>query len=122
MQITTNAQKKDWRFIRDAKNYAAGYKAKNKLSNGDLLDHITDLYRDQAEIVIDENRKEIFLNMDVFELSNISSWFRDFCTLVDSGKRPRVRTEATGRFIAFTSILRANDPEGTSNWGNEPDY
>lgn len=127
MRKSTEEQILDPEFLRDARNYAAAYLVEESIQPHQMLDHITDIYRDLEERITDYCtvlgcEQEVWLDMDVFEVPGIEDWLERFCTWVPDHIQPYLTCATRGRAIALTSILRAADPEGTRYWGLPPHY
>jgi len=80
-------------------------------------EYLTDLYKDYPGWIVGPDGKEVFLDMDEFERPNIREWFRDFCTPLRDGAKPRVREEARERVRIFATVLSAHYPFDAMLWG-----
>ena len=127
MRKTTHDQITNPNFLRDARNYTALHMFLHKIEQSQMLDHITDLYRDlghkpRTEPITEycpalAREREVFLDMECFEVPGSDQWLRNFGSYVPRHVNPFLPQETRPRGIALTSILRANDPFGTRYWG-----
>ncbi|WP_417449549.1 hypothetical protein [Kordiimonas sp.] len=111
-------------FIRDLRSYTSSL----EVSCDQWQDYLADLYRDYPGQILDQHGREVFLDMEVFEVPNIRYWFRDWCnTPCPTNIVPRLRAEARTRVQVLATILRAHNPGAATTWGvraandNEPD-
>ena len=82
------------------------------------LDAVYDLYCEYRGCIVDANGREIFLDLEPFEVPFIREWFRDWaCKPAKCGVRPRVREESRERIRVLATILRARYPERAMMWG-----
>ncbi len=116
MKITTLDQIKNPEWLRDARNYLAQHVAFKNLKGSQIHDHIISLYRDLKEPITYQG-KEIWLETDVLEVSDIADWLERFCSPAPKSVTPYLTCGTRERGIMITSIIRAHDPEGTKDWG-----
>lgn len=115
--LVTDDELDDSEFIRDlrATTFDEG------VSDSEWHEHVTALYRDMrgwVENTESDGDKEVFLDMEEFEIPSIREWFRDFCcTPCPPEVTPRVRPEARERVRVLATILRATYPVRASLWG-----
>lgn len=91
------------------------------------LEAIYDMYCEYRGCIVDAMGREIFLDLEPFEVPFIREWCRDWaCKTAKNGVRPRVRKESRERIRVLATILRARFPERAMMWGvvaandNEP--
>jgi len=116
MRITTLDQIKNPEWLRDARNYLAQHIAIHNLKGSQIHDHIIALYRDLKEPITYQG-KEVWLETEVLEVSDIDDWLERFCSPVPDKIRPYLTCGTRKRGIIITSIIRAHDALGTKGWG-----
>ena len=103
-------------FILDVKSHARSH----GVSYHQWLNYLTNLYRDYRGIIVNQDMREIFLDMAKhFEQTpdSIAYWFRDFLLKPTRVPPTYLRKESLHRFLIVATILKARDPEAAAHWG-----
>ena len=92
-----------------------------ELEASEWLDAIYDMYCEYPGCIVDAKGREVFLDLEPFEVPFIREWFRDWaCKPAKHGIRLRVRGESRERIRVLATILRARFPERAMMWGVVP--
>ena len=88
-----------------------------RIDSADWVDFVSDLYRDFSGCIVDQNDKEILLDLEVFEVPSNREWFRDWANSpLPEGKVPRLRAESRERIRVLATILRAHFRDAAMLW------
>jgi hypothetical protein len=110
--VLTDAELQNPHVVRDGRNYAAGLGVPYR----QMLEFLTDRYRDYRGVFVDASSgEEMLLDMEVLESAS-EYWFRDMMRPCPPNIRPRIRRSARERWRVALSILRATAPDGEF-WG-----
>ncbi|KCZ89734.1 hypothetical protein [Hyphomonas jannaschiana] len=104
-------------FVRDVRNFSAGL----AVDPNSWLEALYNMYCQYPGSIVDRNGRELFLDLEHFEVPYIREWFRDWaCSPIDQNVRPRVREESRERIRVLGTVLKAKYPEHAMLWGVRP--
>ena len=113
-RLVTDAELSNPAFVCDLRSHAA----RMNISPDHWARFLVDTYRDYPGVILNTDRREVSLDLEVFDDPNIRYWFRDTaCVPCEPGITPRVRIEARERFRLMATLLRAIDPVAGAFWG-----
>lgn len=113
VQLVSDAKLENPGYLRDLRNFTAGL----NISPDHWFDWLVDSYRDFQGLVI-TNRKEVYLDTEVFDKQSIREWFRDHIAKpVPAGIRPRLREESRERMRVLATIISARYPFEAAKFG-----
>lgn len=101
-------------FVFDVREFANSL----RISSDFWREYLNNEYRDYPGRIMNERRREVFLNMEVFEEPYIEDWFEhNFNILPASEEAIRLRSDTRERMRVAATILRANNPHAAQFWG-----
>lgn len=112
VQLVSDRKLEDPEYLRDLRAFTANL----NISPDHWLDYLTDTYRDYCGRIVSGGR-DIYLDMEVFEVPYLREWFRDFtCTPVRDGVCPRPRADTRERVRVLATLLSTRFPFAASLW------